>query len=232
MANRYHNEAKHRLPILLLDTEGNVSQEGMSKAAQKAVVETAVDQLRALFEKGLKKDTIYYACCDKQTVMPVAEKLKYMSSYFRLAVNISSCEKELMDKLFSNVVSMVFAADRDREKWLDHWQRSQSFLAYIDPLFQPHFMEKYRTLHQQRVEEKVQELQLDMEKARHTLSEAEVRIFEKMLEGKSNRKIAEESFLAVATVNNHVSHLTKKMGANDRTHTIKKAIEYGWVDIQ
>ncbi|SDH64308.1 response regulator transcription factor [Alteribacillus bidgolensis] len=231
MPKTHHKDAGNRLPTLFLDMEGNGLLEEAGEAIGKTVIAAEPSQVFTLFEDGLKKDTIYYAQCDKETVYDKVDQLQNINCYFRLGINLPSGEADLLDELIHKEVSIILAADRERKKWLDHFQRSQSFLVYIDPMFQPHLIQRYRSLHKQEVLEPAKELELDMEKARNTLSDAEVRILEKILEGKSNRKIEEECFLAVATVNNHVSHLTKKMKANDRTHTIKRAIEEGWVKI-
>lgn len=231
MAKTHQKDAEHRLPTLFLDMEGSSHLKDAGETLGKTVVEAKSSQLLSLFENGLKKDTIYYAICDQETVYEKVDELQHVPSYFRLGVNLPTHESEMFDQILHKEVSIILAADRKQKEWMNHFQRSQSFLVYIDPKFQPYFIQKYRTLHQQEDKELDRELKLNVEKASSTLSDAEVRVFEKILEGKSNRKIAEECFLAVATVNNHVSHLTKKMGANDRTHTIKRAIEEGWVHL-
>ncbi|MFB4165217.1 response regulator transcription factor [Alteribacillus sp. JSM 102045] len=231
MAKSHRNDAGNRLPTLFLDMEGNGLLKEAGATLGKTVIEAESSQVMSLFEKGLKKDTIYYSVCDEESIYDKVNQLQDVKCYFRLGINLPTRAAELLDKLLHKEVSIILASDRDKNKWLDHFQRSQSFLVYIDPMFQPHLMQRYRTLQEQEEQDPEQELELDIEKARNTLSDAEVRIFEKILEGKSNRKIAEECFLAVATVNNHVSHLTKKMRANDRTHTIKRAIEEGWIKI-
>ncbi|RSL29960.1 DNA-binding response regulator [Salibacterium salarium] len=226
----YHNnEQGSRLPTLFLDLEGTHQLKQTAESLGKTVVEEKACQLTSLFEKGLKKDTIYYTACDSNTIYEKIEQIQSMQTYFRLGINLPSQESDLLDQLLKKKVSIILASDRAESEWCEHFKKSQEYLVYIDPWFQAHLIENYQVIYNAFEHTPEQELELDIEKARTTLSDAEVRVFEKILEGKSNRKIAEECFLAVATVNNHVSHLTKKMEANDRTHTIKRAIEEGWV---
>ncbi|MDQ0298219.1 DNA-binding NarL/FixJ family response regulator [Salibacterium salarium] len=227
----HNNDQGSRLPTLFLDLDGTNRVKDAGESIGKKVVEEENSQLLTLFEKGLKKDTIYYSACDSETIYEKINQLQSMQTYFRLGINLPSYESELLEQLFRREVSIILASDRVESEWCSHFQRSQEFLVYVDPWFQPRLIERYQSIHDDSEDDPEQELKLNEEKARLTLSDAEVRVFEKILEGKSNRKIAEECFLAVATVNNHVSHLTRKMGANDRTHTIKRAIEEGWVHI-
>ncbi|WP_026702095.1 response regulator transcription factor [Salibacterium aidingense] len=232
MANAFYQKDKGtRLPTLFLDAAGTNLVKKAGEEIGKVVVEEQACALMDVIKNGLKKDTIYHASCDEQTLYEQVHQLQAAQTYFRLGINLPSDKAELLEELLQNEISIVLASDRSDLQWQDHFQRSMQFLIYIDPLFQPHLVERYRTMHEAFHREPIQDLHLDTNKARAVLSEAEVRIFEKILEGKSNRKIAEECFLAVATVNNHVSHLTRKMEANDRTHTIKRAIEEGWVQI-
>ncbi|MGY4688919.1 response regulator transcription factor [Salibacterium sp. K-3] len=226
----YKNEHGARLPTLFLDPAGTKNLQYSAEQLGKTVVKEEASSLSRLFENGLKKDTIYHTACDEKTLYEKVHELQAVQTFFRLGVNLPSENTQLLEQLLPHNVSIVLASDRTDMQWHDHFQRSQQFVFYIDPWFQPHLVERYRELHEER-EEKIRELHLNMEKLSTVLSDAELRIFEKIVEGKSNRRIAEESFLAVATVNNHVSHLTRKMGANDRTHTIKRAIEKDWVRI-
>ncbi|MFB5660998.1 response regulator transcription factor [Alteribacillus sp. HJP-4] len=232
MSNRKpRRDPGQRLPLLFFDASENNRLKDAGERLGKTIVEAHTENLPVLFEEGLKKDTLYFALCDKDSLCTNIAKTEAIQRYFRLGINIPSFENIVLDDLLQKDVNVLLAADREDQDWFVHFKRAQNFLMYIDPLFQPQLVLNYRKLHSVVHEEPQQELELDTEKARMTLSDAEVRILEKILEGKSNRRIAEECFLAVATVNNHVSHLTKKMHANDRTHTIKRAIEEGWVEI-
>ncbi|MFD2705626.1 response regulator transcription factor [Salibacterium lacus] len=217
-----------KLPTLFLDFDGSDRMKRAAAQLDKPLVETEASHLMDALAGGLKKNTIYQSTCNEKTIYEKVHELQAAETYFRLGLNLPSDKKELVKHLLPYEISIVLASDREESQWLKHFQQSQQFPIYIDPMFQPHLVKQYRELHEER-EETIRELHLNIEKIRTILSDAELRIFEKIVEGKSNRKIAEENFLAVATVNNHVSHLTRKMGANDRTHTIKRAIEKGWI---
>ncbi|SDZ33484.1 two-component system, NarL family, response regulator DegU [Evansella caseinilytica] len=67
----------------------------------------------------------------------------------------------------------------------------------------------------------------------HTLlSQNERDVLQLILEGHNNQKIAKLLYLAPSTVSTIISHLLRKMQANDRTDAMVKAIRTGWVEAQ
>ncbi|SFQ24850.1 response regulator transcription factor [Salibacterium halotolerans] len=219
-----------KLPTLFLDLDGSSRVKKAAAQLDKPLIEAEASSLMSALSDGLKRNTIYHTACNEKTLYEKVHELQAAETYFRLGINLPSEKTELVKQLLPYDISIVLASDRQETQWFRHFLESYNFPVYIDPWFQPFLVKKYRELHEER-EETIRELHLNIEKIRTILSDAELRIFEKIIEGKSNRRIAEESFLAVATVNNHVSHLTRKMGANDRTHTIKRAIEKDWIRI-
>ncbi|AOM81905.1 response regulator transcription factor [Salisediminibacterium beveridgei] len=63
-----------------------------------------------------------------------------------------------------------------------------------------------------------------------SLTKNEKQVLQLILDGHNNRRIAEIMFLAPSTVSTTISHLLKKIGANDRTDAMVKLIKNGWVD--
>lgn len=227
-----HKSAVAGLPILFLDIKENEGLWEIGESLGKHVEALKACQVSGFVKATLKRNTIYYYICSEQTMINKIIECKQMGSVFNLAVNIPSCNGSLFDKvLHQEMVSIILASDRETSDWKHQFYRAQSCHMYVDPWFQPYLVKKYRKIKEQE-EKREKELLLREEKAKEWLSNAEIRIFEKILEGKSNRRIAEECYLAVATVNNHVSHIAKKINAKDRTHTIKRAIEDGWVTLQ
>jgi DNA-binding NarL/FixJ family response regulator len=51
-----------------------------------------------------------------------------------------------------------------------------------------------------------------------------------MAEGATNAEIAARLWLAEGTVKNHVSHIRSKVGARDRAHAVRLAVEWGLLD--
>lgn len=221
----------HRRPVLFIDTSGEAMVRRAVAYMGKSVEAETPESLSLLPQERINKDTVYCAECKSGDLLELMEKIAQIGLPVRIGVNVSSEDSHLLEYLMSKDVSIMMAADRSMKEWCEQFEKAEAFQTYMDPYFQPYFMERYRSLHRQQEQPKEQQMQLEIDKARTVLSEAEIRILEKIIEGKSNRRIAEECYLAVATVNNHVSHLTKKMKANDRTHTIKRAIEEGWINI-
>ncbi len=59
------------------------------------------------------------------------------------------------------------------------------------------------------------------------LTERELAILQEMVQGKTNKEIAETMFLAEGTVKNYVSAIIEKLQANDRTQAAILALKRG-----
>ncbi len=57
------------------------------------------------------------------------------------------------------------------------------------------------------------------------LSPAEIRILEQVIDGKSNKEIAEEVFLSPWTVKTHIKNIYKKMHVNSRAAAVRLALK-------
>lgn len=62
------------------------------------------------------------------------------------------------------------------------------------------------------------------------LTSNEKRVLQNILDGHNNKKISEIMYLAPSTISTVISHLLKKLGANDRTDAMVNIIRRGWVD--
>jgi DNA-binding NarL/FixJ family response regulator len=59
------------------------------------------------------------------------------------------------------------------------------------------------------------------------LTPREREVLRLMTEGAANAEIAERLCLAEGTIKNHVSHILGKLGARDRAHAVRLAVEWG-----
>jgi DNA-binding NarL/FixJ family response regulator len=71
-----------------------------------------------------------------------------------------------------------------------------------------------------------------MEDANGVVTKSELRVLCALVQGRSNKQIAEEIFVSEKTVKNHLNHLFKKLGVKNRTEAVVKAIERGLVSMQ
>ena len=62
-----------------------------------------------------------------------------------------------------------------------------------------------------------------------TSREVEVLGFLKL--GRTNRQIAEELYISVGTVKNHVEHIIQKLGVSDRTQAVVRSLEMGLLEL-
>ncbi|WP_026691424.1 LuxR C-terminal-related transcriptional regulator [Alteribacter aurantiacus] len=79
-------------------------------------------------------------------------------------------------------------------------------------------------------EQPIRKLILQKEKVKDILTENEQNVLQLLLEGNNNLNIAQSLYLAPSTISTIISHLLKKMHANDRTDALVKSIRNGWVD--
>jgi DNA-binding NarL/FixJ family response regulator len=61
------------------------------------------------------------------------------------------------------------------------------------------------------------------------LTEREMEVLEKIVEGKSNKEIAEDLFITIHTVKAHVCNVIQKLAVDDRTQAAVKALRDGLV---
>ncbi|MDA8101801.1 MAG: response regulator transcription factor [Nitrospiraceae bacterium] len=66
---------------------------------------------------------------------------------------------------------------------------------------------------------------------RHGLTEREVEVLARMARGLSNRAIADELYLSVNTVRNHVQSILGKLGVHSKLEAVSVAIRTGIIDI-
>jgi len=71
-----------------------------------------------------------------------------------------------------------------------------------------------------------------MEDTNGVVTKSELRVLSSLVQGHSNKQIAEEIFVSEKTVKNHLNHLFKKLGVKNRTEAVVRAIERGLVSMQ
>ncbi len=79
-------------------------------------------------------------------------------------------------------------------------------------------------------EQPIKKLVLQKESLNEMLTDNEQNVLQLLLEGKNNLQISQSLYLAPSTISTIISHLLKKIEANDRTDALVTAIRNGWVD--
>jgi DNA-binding NarL/FixJ family response regulator len=91
--------------------------------------------------------------------------------------------------------------------------------AYIDPgVMRKAFLQIDR-----------QEISNEKSALRLSLSQRELQILELIVEGKSNKEIAETIYLSLDTVKSHMKNVYQKLGVHSRSQAVKTAIQQGLV---
>ncbi len=65
----------------------------------------------------------------------------------------------------------------------------------------------------------------------HPLSDREMEVLVRVVEGKSNKEIASLLGISHQTVKNHVTSILRKFGVEDRTQAVVYALKRGWVKL-
>lgn len=65
----------------------------------------------------------------------------------------------------------------------------------------------------------------------HPLSDREMEVLERVVEGKSNKEIAILLGISHQTVKNHITSILRKFGVEDRTQAVVYALKRGWVKL-
>ncbi|GAK07222.1 MULTISPECIES: response regulator transcription factor [Geomicrobium] len=166
-------------------------------------------------------------------------RLYGLMNRFRICAAIPADTPDLLKKTVESDITTLICINQSSRSIAQHFATAIDYSSYVDPLLQTELIEVLRLNRSSVINEPPFEivkrnmdpdaLMLDHAKASIRLTASECRVLDSILKGKSNRKIAEDDFLSVSTVNNHVSQLTKKINANDRTHAIKRVIQLGWL---
>jgi len=65
----------------------------------------------------------------------------------------------------------------------------------------------------------------------HPLSDREMEVLVLVVEGKSNKEIANSLGISHQTVKNHITSILRKFGVEDRTQAVVYALKRGWVKL-
>ncbi|WP_147421979.1 response regulator transcription factor [Salipaludibacillus neizhouensis] len=116
--------------------------------------------------------------------------------------------------------------------FLNHGQRVMETLdEYNVFLEQSLHQDLVNDIHKKKMKDKpINRLVLREEEMELSLNSNEKRVLQHILDGHNNKKISELMYLAPSTVSTVISHLLKKLGANDRTDAMVNVIRRGWVD--
>ncbi|MBU9711760.1 response regulator transcription factor [Evansella tamaricis] len=100
--------------------------------------------------------------------------------------------------------------------------------VFLEPTFH---RELVHEIERKKMKDKpIKKLVLNRNLVASVLSQNEQDVLQFILDGHNNRRIAELLYLAPSTVSTIISHLLKKMQANDRTDAMVTAIRKGWVE--
>ncbi|RSL30002.1 DNA-binding response regulator [Salibacterium salarium] len=222
-------QAKIQRPVLFLDLGTghtlNVMNESL-KQETRGTYSPFLNEVSSLTQLYMEEGKVYYMQDSFDHLLRTLLHVKSGKNYCKVIVNVPLLHKNVIEDFVHHGANGVLQDDKDTASWIANLKSALTYQAYMDPTFQTQIIQK---INKSKVNQNQRDLELVTENVEKTLSDAEIRVFEKLIEGKSNQKIAKEIFLTVATVNNHMSHITRKMNATSKVHAIKKAIEQDWV---
>ena len=104
--------------------------------------------------------------------------------------------------------------DAPREELFRAVRTTASGHAYLAPQVATRLLGQMRTPH------------------REELSEREIEVLDLVAKGKSNKEIATQLHVSVATVKSHLLHIYAKLGVDDRTQAVTTAIQRGLIHLR
>ena len=134
------------------------------------------------------------------------------------------CNNTKKKQLIQTLAVYYFAGFVINSVGLDYLPVSRDILFYLSPLIYVllnipplFFLQKYaKMIFKDRLLAQEDKINFDRIFQKYGLSKREQEIFILMLEGKSNKEIAEDLFISVKTVKNHIYSIFQKLGVNSR----------------
>ncbi|GAK02597.1 transcriptional regulator DegU, LuxR family [Geomicrobium sp. JCM 19037] len=235
---RHGKKAEPSRPFLWLQLGGKRNDEYLLTALKAIGFDAEYFEHTPVRADELRTRVTLLAKEESFRILESSELRKLMRDY-RILAAIPADTPDLLRKAVHSDISTLICINQTSRQIAQHFAVANDYSSYVDPLLQMELVEVLRLNRGSLRDEKPfkitkndednDALKLDHAKASMRLTASECRVLDSILKGKSNRKIAEDDFLSVSTVNNHVSQLTKKINANDRTHAIKRVIQLGWL---
>lgn len=217
--------------IAFIDIYNKISDEFINSFSSK-LNGGSVKLINSLPNESLSYDCLFFYT--ERYDRKIAENLAFFAETNEkprhlLLVHENSSEKELLPYLTYSLNGIVS---------LDYLQEYPSILfqqiaekgIFLEPCLHHDLI--YEIEKRKLKDTPIEKLVLNREKVANILTLNEQDVLQLILEGYNNRKIAKTLYLAPSTVSTIISHLLRKIQANDRTDAMVKAIRNGWVDAQ
>ncbi|CAM4001822.1 helix-turn-helix transcriptional regulator [Alkalicoccus chagannorensis] len=215
--------------VLVLDHDQYLSQ-ASGQRMQQTFPEYAVtiDQNGSTSSTEAAYIFLLIESADTEASRWVQEKLKEKSEHQHMLVVTVNRPKASLIPYLANGLSGILSLHSFYSTGSSVLDTVRRFGVYLE---QPLHNDLVRELHEQKLKDRpIKRLILREEDVLYRLTKNERAVLQHILDGHNNRRIAELMYLAPSTVSTVISHLLKKLGANDRTDAMVQIIKNGWVD--
>ncbi|WP_198509052.1 LuxR C-terminal-related transcriptional regulator [Bacillus sp. FJAT-44742] len=181
----------------------------------------------------------YHPCKLLSLVAQVKEK-KQMA---HMSVVLSAPDFPLIEELIKMDVFHFYSNVHSGDALFQLWKETHTMPSFVDIPFHKYLrtialgLDHWKTFRPNHdlvmdPDKEWYQLTLEEEPIKNYLSHAEIHVVQEMMKGKSNKQIAEDLYLARATVNNHVSRISHKLSAKNKAHLLKRLIEMKLVTLE
>ncbi|WP_198509051.1 response regulator transcription factor [Bacillus sp. FJAT-44742] len=195
--------------------------------------ETIQNDERFTTEKELKIHLIPYY---PRKLPRLVAQLKEDNKQAHMSVVLSAPDFPFIKKLIKMDVFHFYSNVHSGDALFQLWKETHAWLSFVDVPFQKCLKDIAKELVQwnnfsQRYDpvmdpnEGMYQLIVEEESVKSYLTYSETLVVQKVVKGKTNIQIAEDLYVSVSTVNNHVSHILHKLSVRNKAQLLKRLIE-------
>ncbi|UCZ52690.1 LuxR C-terminal-related transcriptional regulator [Bacillus shivajii] len=221
------NKSQTKLKVQIYSSCNEISLD-ISERLERKYKDIRFDPLSAQVHKESCNCILFIVNGYERKTTAFIHKLVSMNSKIPILLVYTDGEDKNLFTYLNHPISGIASLTFVEEHFQMITKELESHHVFIEPAFHRELVLEIERKKQK--DKPIDKLVLKRSELKGVLTENEQNVLQLILDGFNNRTIAEKLFLAPSTVSTIISHLLRKIGANDRTEAIILAIREGWVD--